>query len=43
MVEAFGWPTFFLMTVLAALPGLLVLRLLREAVHGIDDRQRLAL
>jgi PAT family beta-lactamase induction signal transducer AmpG len=43
MVEAFGWPTFFLLTVFAALPGLLVLRLLREAVHGIDERQRSAL
>jgi hypothetical protein len=29
--------------VIAALPGLLVLRLLREAVQGIDERQRSAL
>ncbi|MFZ9405484.1 MAG: AmpG family muropeptide MFS transporter [Burkholderiaceae bacterium] len=40
MVEAFGWPTFFLLTVLAALPGLLVLRLLRQDVNEIDARQR---
>jgi PAT family beta-lactamase induction signal transducer AmpG len=40
LVEAYGWPTFFLLTVLAALPGLVVLRALRSAVHETDDRQR---
>jgi PAT family beta-lactamase induction signal transducer AmpG len=40
MVEAYGWPTFFLLTVLAALPGLVLLRALRAAVHDTDARQR---
>ena len=36
MVEAFGWPTFFLVTVVAALPGLVVLWVLRREVDGLD-------
>lgn len=40
LVEAYGWPTFFLLTVLAALPGLFLLRALRSAVHETDARQR---
>jgi PAT family beta-lactamase induction signal transducer AmpG len=36
MVEAFGWPTFFLVTVVAALPGLLVLGVLRRDVEALD-------
>ena len=40
MVEAYGWPTFFLLTVVTALPGLVLLRWLREAVHDSDARQR---
>lgn len=35
MVEAFGWPVFFLVTVLAALPGLVLLRWLRPTVARI--------
>jgi PAT family beta-lactamase induction signal transducer AmpG len=36
MVEAFGWPLFFLVTVVAALPGLLVLWVLRRDVEVLD-------
>jgi PAT family beta-lactamase induction signal transducer AmpG len=36
MVEAFGWPTFFILTVLAALPGLLLLYWLRPEVIELD-------
>jgi PAT family beta-lactamase induction signal transducer AmpG len=36
MVEAFGWPTFFLVTVLTALPGLALLWVLRREVQGLD-------
>jgi PAT family beta-lactamase induction signal transducer AmpG len=36
MVEAFGWPTFFVFTVGAALPGLVLLRWLKPQVMGLD-------
>lgn len=36
MVEAFGWPTFFLVTVVAALPGLVLLWALRREVGALD-------
>jgi PAT family beta-lactamase induction signal transducer AmpG len=36
LVEAFGWPTFFLLTVLAALPGLVLLWWLRAQVMALD-------
>ena len=36
MVEAFGWPAFFLFTVGAAVPGLLLLRWLRPQVSALD-------
>lgn len=35
LVEAYGWPSFFVMTVVAALPGLLLLALLRRTVDAI--------
>ena len=37
LVEAFGWPTFYLLTVLIALPGLFLLWLYRERIKRIDD------
>jgi PAT family beta-lactamase induction signal transducer AmpG len=36
LVEAMGWPTFFLLTVVAALPGLVLLWLLRGTVSALD-------
>jgi PAT family beta-lactamase induction signal transducer AmpG len=36
MVEAFGWPMFFLTTVLTALPGLLLLAWLRRTIEGLE-------
>jgi len=36
MVEAFGWPSFFVFTVGAALPGLVLLRWLRPQVIALD-------
>ncbi|WP_418953516.1 AmpG family muropeptide MFS transporter [Zeimonas sediminis] len=36
MVAAFGWPTFFVFTVLAALPGLALLAWLRPQVLALD-------
>ena len=35
MVESFGWPSFFMLTVVAALPGLLLLRWLRSDVRTL--------
>ena len=35
MVEAFGWPEFFMLTVVAALPGLALLRWLRRDVDAL--------
>jgi PAT family beta-lactamase induction signal transducer AmpG len=39
LVEAFGWPTFFVLTVFAALPGLVLLYWLRKEVIDIDATQ----
>jgi MFS transporter, PAT family, beta-lactamase induction signal transducer AmpG len=36
MVAAFGWPTFFLWTIVAALPGLVLLAWLRPQVKRLD-------
>ncbi len=36
MVEALGWPTFFLWTVVAALPGLLLLWWLRRTIESLS-------
>ena len=38
LVEAFGWPNFFVMTVIAALPGLLLLALLKRTIE--EDSRR---
>lgn len=38
MVEAFGWPTFFMFSVAAALPGLVLLWWLRHAVQSLGAR-----
>ena len=35
-VEAFGWPSFFIFSVFAALPGLVLLRLLRRQVDTLE-------
>ncbi|HVN98196.1 MAG TPA: MFS transporter [Syntrophorhabdaceae bacterium] len=37
VVQAVGWPIFFLITTLAALPGLVILRLLREDIRAIRE------
>ncbi len=39
VVEQQGWPSFFLMTVAAALPGLLMLWWLRREVQALDARR----
>ncbi len=36
MVEAFGWPLFFMFTVGAALPGLLLLGVLRRTIDALE-------
>jgi PAT family beta-lactamase induction signal transducer AmpG len=36
MVEALGWPTFFVTTVVAALPGLVLLWVLKRDVDALD-------
>lgn len=36
LVEAYGWPNFFVMTVIAALPGLLLLALLRRTIEAVS-------
>ncbi|TSH99278.1 muropeptide transporter [Verticiella sediminum] len=36
LVQAFGWPGFFLVTVVIALPGLWLLYLRREAIRELD-------
>lgn len=38
MVEAWGWPAFFLVTVLTALPGLVLLRALRPDIDALDAK-----
>ncbi len=40
MVEAFGWPEFFMLTVVAALPGLALLRWLRRDVDALSAPAR---
>ena len=42
LVAAFGWPTFFVFTVAAALPGLALLWWLRREVDAADARERAA-
>lgn len=39
-VEAWGWPTFFAGTIVAAMPGLLVLAWLRRDVQALDVRRK---
>lgn len=39
LVEAYGWPTFFLLTVVAAIPGLLLLYWLRHDISELDAAQ----
>lgn len=39
MVDALGWPVFFLWTVVAALPGLLLLWWLRRTIEGLSRAQ----
>lgn len=36
LVEGFGWPTFFVLTVLIALPGLLLLRWLKPQILALE-------
>lgn len=36
LVESIGWPGFFVVTVLIALPGLILLRLRRAEIQGLD-------
>lgn len=36
LVESFGWPVFFVLTVLIALPGLLLLRWLRPQIKALE-------
>ncbi len=36
LVEVLGWPSFFLVSVVAALPGLLLLMLLRPTIEGLQ-------
>lgn len=38
LVESMGWPGFFVLTVLIALPGLVLLRLRRDEIHALDAR-----
>ena len=40
MVEAFGWPTFFMWTVVAAMPGLLLLGWLRRTITQLDAAEQ---
>ena len=37
MVEAFGWPLFFVVTVIAALPGLALLAWLRRTIASLEE------
>lgn len=37
-VESVGWPDFFLWTVVASLPGLLLLWWLKATIHGLADK-----
>ena len=40
LVEAFGWPSFFVMTVAAALPGVLLLWWLRRTIESLSAAVR---
>jgi MFS transporter, PAT family, beta-lactamase induction signal transducer AmpG len=40
MVEAFGWPQFFLITVVTALPGLVLLIWLKPAIDSLRGASR---
>ncbi|WP_245153513.1 muropeptide transporter [Allopusillimonas ginsengisoli] len=42
LVESFGWPVFFVLTVLIAVPGLLLLRLRRTEIDALDGGGRYA-
>lgn len=39
LVESLGWPVFFMITVLIALPGLVLLAMRRSEILALDDRQ----
>jgi PAT family beta-lactamase induction signal transducer AmpG len=38
LVESLGWPVFFVLTVLAAIPGLVLLAVLRAPLGRLDPR-----
>ncbi len=38
LVESLGWPGFFVVTVLIALPGLILLRLRKSEIDGLDGK-----
>ena len=38
LVEAFGWSQFFIITVVTALPGLLLLWVLRKEIHSLSSK-----
>jgi hypothetical protein len=40
VVDAVGWPHFFLITFLTCLPGLILLVLLRDRIRSLDARER---
>ena len=40
VVEAIGWPSFFVISVVTALPGLFVLSRLRSAIGNLDSTQK---
>jgi len=37
LVQSLGWPSFFVITVLIAIPGLLLLYLRRAEIEGLDE------
>jgi PAT family beta-lactamase induction signal transducer AmpG len=39
MVEAMGWPSFFVVSVVAALPGLLLLAVLRPTIEKLHTEK----
>ena len=39
MVEAMGWPSFFVVSVVAALPGLLLLAVLRPTIDQLHTEK----
>src|SRR3546814_18714965 len=40
LVESIGWPGFFMITVLIALPGLILLRLRTAEIEGVDTDRK---